>query len=257
MPNRKKGPYIFVYVWKRPGNNILIPQTNPSQTKGKFPQTLTILFSLLQLLLSSAQGSQFNVFLVNTGQIHITRCCVQTSWLFLPLCSSQICTGVCLQLGFCTEKPQILNWLHCSALLLTNKFLETGISFPTGPFGACWKKKELVKEETITHILNTNTAWDSKTRLKQLPKGPVEARCMADRGGLFNYKVGQNGSENLRDLSLKWLLKLQTCSGKGLEHRFHCTSRQPLQRLCSIKQNHESPCQETIYSLALAVHLLQ
>lgn len=148
MPSWKKGPYVFVYVWKWPGNNILVPQTNPSQTKGKFPQTLTILFSLLQLLLLSAQEPQLNVFLVNIGQIHITQCCVQMSWLLLLLCSSLICTRACLQLGFCTEKPPILNWLLYSASLLRNESLKMRTSFPTGPFGACcsegralWRKK--------------------------------------------------------------------------------------------------------------------
>lgn len=148
MPSWKKGPYVFVYVWKWPGNNILVPQTNPSQTKGKFPQTLTILFSLLQLLLLSAQEPQLNVFLVNIGQIHITQCCVQMSWLLLLLCSSLICTRACLQLGFCTEKPPILNWLLYSVSLLRNESLKMRISFPTGPFGACcsegralWRKK--------------------------------------------------------------------------------------------------------------------
>lgn len=145
MPSWKKGPYVFVYVWKWPGNNILVPQTHPSQPKGKFPQTLTILFSLLQLLLLSAQEPQLNVFLVNTGQIHITRRCVQMSWLLLPLCSSLICTRVCLRLGFCTEKPRILNRLLYSASLLINEFLKMGISFPTGPFGACWSEGRACK----------------------------------------------------------------------------------------------------------------
>lgn len=118
-----------------------------SQTKGKFPQTLTILSSLLQLLPLSAQESQFNVFLVNTGQIFVTWYCVQTSWLFLHLCFSLICAGIWFD-GFCAVKgshiklTSLLSTASEKWILNNRNIISIGVLWSLLEWGkSSWMKK--------------------------------------------------------------------------------------------------------------------
>lgn len=157
------------------------------KSQGKFPQPLTILSSLLQLPPLSAQEPQFSVFLVNTGQIFITWYCVQTSWLFLHLCFSLICTGVWFD-GFCTVKGSNIKLTSLLSIAPEKWILNNRNIISTGVLWSLleWGKSSWMKKPSPTFQIRLKAKRDGKTSFKQLPKGPAEAIWIVDRGRFFN-----------------------------------------------------------------------